>query len=155
MYGPFIQWIDRIVFHLENIAIIIKKETKAISSSHPLFLESMKKGSKTKQIPGTNITQENINIFLLEIEKFRDIEETLEKVCSENPIDPQKTKGWMKASIKLINPNTVIRVRPMRYSPQDREEFLKQIKELLKMNLIIESKSPHMSLTFLVENEAE
>ena len=83
----------------------------------------MKKVSKTKEIPGTNITQKNLNIFLLEIEKFRDIEETLEKVCSENPIDPQKTKGWMKASIKLINPNTVVRVRPMRYSSQDREEF--------------------------------
>ena len=43
----------------------------------------------------------------------------------------------------------------MRYSPQDREEFSKQIKELLRMNLIIESKSPHMSPAFLVENEAE
>ncbi|KAD4982759.1 hypothetical protein E3N88_19430 [Mikania micrantha] len=43
----------------------------------------------------------------------------------------------------------------MKYSPQDREEFSKQIKELLDLELIIPSKSPHMSPAFLVENEAE
>ncbi|GJS41983.1 Orf y [Tanacetum coccineum] len=117
----------------------------------------MKKDSKIKQIPGTNISQENIkgcNIFL-QINKYKIIEEILDKVCSENPIDPQKTKGWMKASIKLIDPNTVVRVKPMCYSPQDRIEFTKQINELLDMKLIIQSKSPHMSPAFLVENEAE
>ncbi|GJZ86426.1 hypothetical protein Tco_0658036 [Tanacetum coccineum] len=61
----------------------------------------------------------------------------------------------MKATIKLIDPNTVIRVKPMCYSPQDRIEFTKQINELLDMKLIIQSKSPHMSPAFLVENEAE
>ncbi|GKC16358.1 hypothetical protein Tco_1013140 [Tanacetum coccineum] len=117
----------------------------------------MKKDSKIKQIPGTNISQENIkgcNIFL-QINKYKIIEEILDKVCSENPIDPQKTKGWMKATIKLIDPNTVIRVKPMCYSPQDRIEFTKQINELLNMKLIVQSKSPHMSPAFLVENEAE
>ncbi|GJZ48144.1 Orf y [Tanacetum coccineum] len=117
----------------------------------------MKKDSKIKQIPGTNISQENIkgcNIFL-QISKYKIIEEILDKVCSENPIDPQKTKGWMKATIKLIDPNTVVRVKPMCYSPQDRIEFTKQINELLDMKLIVQSKSPHMSPAFLVENEAE
>nr|GFA14124.1 TPA: orf y [Tanacetum cinerariifolium] len=118
----------------------------------------MKKDSKIRQIPGTNISQENIkgynNIFL-QINKYKIIEEILDTVCSENPIDPQKTKGWMKASIKLIEPNTIVRVKPMCYSPQDRIEFTKQIKELLEMKLIIQSKSPHMSPAFLVENEAE
>nr|GFB08956.1 TPA: orf y [Tanacetum cinerariifolium] len=117
----------------------------------------MKKDSKIKQIPGTNISQENIkgcNIFL-QINKYKIIEGILDKVCSENPIDPQKTKGWMKASIKLIDPNTVVRVKPMCYSPQDRIEFTRQINELLAMKLIIQSKSPHMSPAFLVENEAE
>ncbi|GJS49739.1 zinc finger, CCHC-type containing protein [Tanacetum coccineum] len=61
----------------------------------------------------------------------------------------------MKATIKLIDPNTVIRVKPMCYSPQDRIEFTKQINELLNMKLIVQSKSPHMSPAFLVENEAE
>nr|GFD05472.1 retrotransposon protein, putative, Ty3-gypsy subclass [Tanacetum cinerariifolium] len=60
----------------------------------------------------------------------------------------------MKASIKLIDPNTVVRVKPMCYSPQDKIEFTKQINELLEIKLIIQSKSPHMSPAFLVENEA-
>ncbi|GJR81735.1 Orf y [Tanacetum coccineum] len=157
LFGPFVQWIDRIAFHLNDELIIIKKVTKAFSQGQPNFLESMKKDSKIKQIPGTNISQENIkgcNIFL-QINKYKIIEEILDKVCSENPIDPQKTKGWMKATIKLIDPNTVIRVKPMCYSPQDRIEFTKQINELLDMKLIIQSKSPHMSPAFLVENEAE
>ncbi|GKA55564.1 hypothetical protein Tco_0754636 [Tanacetum coccineum] len=152
-----VQWIDRIVFHLNDELIIIKKVTKAFSQGQPKFLESMKKDSKIKQIPGTNISQENIkgcNIFL-QINKYKIIEEILDKVCSENPIDPQKTKGWMKASIKLIDPNTVVRVKTYVNSPQDRIEFTKQINELLDMKLIIQSKSPHMSPAFLVENEAE
>ncbi|GJR57968.1 Orf y [Tanacetum coccineum] len=135
LFGPFVQWIDRIAFHLNDELIIIKKVTKAFSQGQPNFLESMKKDSKIKQIPGTNISQENIkgcNIFL-QINKYKIIEEILDKVCSENPIDPQKTKGWMKATIKLIDPNTVIRVKPMCYSPQDRIEFTKQINELLNM----------------------
>jgi len=138
--------------------ILIKKVTKAFQVGKPGFLESMKKDSKIKQIPGTNITQEVIKPderYFLEIQKYQKIEDLLEKVCSENPIDPEKSKNWMKASIKLIDPKVIIRVKPMKYSPQDREEFSKQIKELLDLKLIIPSKSPHMSPAFLVENEAE
>lgn len=61
----------------------------------------------------------------------------------------------MKAEIKLINPKTVVKVKPMIYSPKDRAEFATQIKELLGMKIIIPSKSPHMSPAFLVEKEAE
>nr|KAJ0189911.1 hypothetical protein LSAT_V11C800453960 [Lactuca sativa] len=158
VYGPFIQWIDRIAFHLNNDMVIIKKVTEAYSKGKPGCLETQEKGSKEKQIPGTNITHEEINkerIISIQTTRFKQIEDLLEKVCSENPIDPNKTKGWMKASIKLIDPKTVIREKPMVYSVQDREEFSKQIKELLDMRLIIESKSPHMSPAFLVNKEAE
>ena len=61
----------------------------------------------------------------------------------------------MKAAIKLHNPKDICRVKPMKYSPQDVEEFSKQIKELLEMKVIVPSKSAHMSPSFLVENEAE
>nr|AEB54984.1 polyprotein [Dahlia mosaic virus D10] len=157
LYGPFTQWIDRISFHLNEEMILIKKITKAFQIGKTGFLESMKKDSKAKQIPGTNITQEVIKPerFFLEIQKYQKIEELLEKVCSENPIDPEKSNYWMNASIELIDPKTVIREKPMKYSPQDREEFSKQIKELLDLKIIIPSKSPHMSPAFLVENEAE
>ncbi|KAL7615228.1 hypothetical protein Lser_V15G09483 [Lactuca serriola] len=133
-------------------------KAEAYSKGKPGFLETQEKGSKEKQIPGTNITHEEINkerIISIQTTRFKQIEDLLEKVCSENPIDPNKTKGWMKASIKLIDPKTVIREKPMVYSLQDREEFSKQIKELLDMRLIIESKSPHMSPAFLVNKEAE
>ena len=43
----------------------------------------------------------------------------------------------------------------MLYSPDDRKEFEIQIKELLNLGIIVPSKSPHSSLAFLVENEAE
>ncbi|XP_022025011.1 uncharacterized protein LOC110925365 [Helianthus annuus] len=158
LYGPFTQWLDRVSFHLNQEMILIKKVTKAFQIEKPNFLESMKKDSKIKQIPGTNIAREVIKverIFLVEIQKFQKIEELLEKVCLGNPINSEKSKKWMKASIELIDPKTVIRVKPMKYSPQDREEFNKQIKELLDLKLVIPSKSPHMSPAFLVENEAE
>ncbi|CAH1450665.1 unnamed protein product [Lactuca virosa] len=149
---------DRIAFHLNNDMVIVKKVTEAFSKGKPSFLETQKKGSKEKQILGTNITQERIigeRIVSVQTTIFKQIEDLLEKVCSENPIDPEKTKGWMKASIKLINPKTIVREKPMVYSPQDREEFSKQIKELLDMRLIKESKSPHTSPAFLVNKEAE
>ncbi|GJR74663.1 Orf y [Tanacetum coccineum] len=114
LFGPFVQWIDRIAFHLNDELIIIKKVTKAFSQGQPNFLESMKKDSKIKQIPGTNISQENIkgcNIFL-QINKYKIIEEILDKVCSENPIDPQKTKDD-EDTIETNDPNTVLSVKPM------------------------------------------
>lgn len=61
----------------------------------------------------------------------------------------------MKAKITLKDPKTIVRVKPMKYSPQDRIEFTKQINELLALGLITASKSPHMSPAFLVENAAE
>ena len=108
--------------------VIVKKVTEAYSRGKPGFLETQEKGSKEKQIPSTNITHEEISgerLISMQTTKFKQIENLLENVCSENPIDPEKTKGWMKASIKLINPNTVVREKPMVYSLQDREEFSK------------------------------
>ncbi|AAM53128.1 ORFV [Mirabilis mosaic virus] len=161
-YQPFIQWVDHIAFHIkennEEKRVLIPKVRIAMRKGHPGFLEAMRKGSGKKPVPGTNITQEVIDDEekgFIEISKFREIEQLLEKVCSENPIDPEKSKGWMKAEIKLIKPETVVRVKPMVYSPEDRKEFEIQIKELLDLKVIIPSKSQHMSPAFLVEKEAE
>lgn len=43
----------------------------------------------------------------------------------------------------------------MRYTAEDREEFAKQISDLLKQRLIRPSISPHSSPAFLVRNHAE
>ena len=43
----------------------------------------------------------------------------------------------------------------MRYGQEDRQEFDKQIKELLELKIIWESKSPHSTPDFMVRNHAE
>ena len=50
----------------------------------------------------------------------------------------------------MIDPNKVIKVRPMIYSQEDIEDFKIQINELMQMNLIRENKSPHSSPAFMV-----
>lgn len=126
----------------------------------------MKKHSRIEKPAPINITPEKIeeihtfkeggeDIYLADLKKFGEIEQLLEKFCSENPLDPEKTKKWMKASIKLKEAGTYVQVKPMVYSPLDRKEFTIQINELLKMKLIEPSNSPFMSPAFLVENEAE
>nr|WNH14479.1 reverse transcriptase [Physostegia virginiana caulimovirus 2] len=157
-YCPFVQTLDKIAFTLGKETIWIPKVTKALAVADDKFLESYKKYSKIQPKLGTNIWKEDIHSqdrYFLAIEKYQLIERLLDEVCSENPIDPKKSKNWMKASIKLINPDTVIKVKPMRYSPKDRDEFDVQIKELLDLGVIIPSMSPHQSPAFLVENEAE
>ena len=175
-YKPFIQLDDkRIIFTLNGEPVWVKKVTQANRVGFPRFLESKKKNSKIKPVTPINISQNKIQFlergrdmllkyqemnFALtnlsqDIDKKSKIKQLLEKVCSDNPLDPKKTKNWMKASIRLNNPKDICRVKPMKYSPQDVEEFAVQIKELLEMKVIIPSKSAHMSPAFLVENEAE
>ena len=55
----------------------------------------------------------------------------------------------------MIDPDKVIRVRPMIYSQEDIEDFRIQINELIQLNLIRESKSPHSSPAFMVRKHSE
>ena len=55
----------------------------------------------------------------------------------------------------MIDLDKVIRVRPMIYSQDDIEDFKIQINELMQMNLIRESKSPHSSPTFMERKYSE
>lgn len=175
LHEPFVQFTDRIIIHKNGEAVTIGKVFKAFYHGKPGFLDSMKKNSK-KPVPAPlNITPAKIEefetlklqilkrgreivnsrLFSIQQDHLSKINALLDKVCSENPIDPEKSKRWMTASIKLKDPNTVVRVKPMQYNPEDRIEFSKQIKELLDLKIIIPSKSPHQSPAFLVENEAE
>ena len=43
----------------------------------------------------------------------------------------------------------------MRYRQEDRLEFDKQLRELLKLKIIQESRSPHSSLIFMVRDHAK
>ena len=83
------------------------------------------------------------------------IETKLDAVCSDNPLDLRISKQTFRASIRLSDPSTKIKVAPMQYTKEDREEFSKQIKELLDAKLIQPSKSPHFSPSFLVNKHSE
>lgn len=175
LYEPLIQFTDRIILTNENEAVHITKVKKdAMQHGFPGFLESMRKQSKVKQPTPVNIAADRIERIsseggsfrfreekqlqqqlLITQERMHKIEELLDRVCSENPLDPQKSKQWMKASIKLSDPTKVVKVKPMKYSPMDREDFEKQIQELLDLKVIRPSKSPHQAPAFLVNNEAE
>ncbi|AAW56089.1 polyprotein [Horseradish latent virus] len=165
-YSPFIQFTGHIVFTMKDqYQVPITKLRRAFKRGIPGFLESMKKRSTAQQPEPLNIsTNKTVSLsrgrrfgekLRITQERMVKIEELLEKVCSENPLDPEKSKGWMQASIKLSDPTKVIKVKPMKYSPMDREEFEKQIQELLDLKVIRPSKSPHMAPAFLVNNEAE
>ena len=55
----------------------------------------------------------------------------------------------------MIDPDKVIRVKPMIYSQEGIKDFKIQINELMQMNLIRESKSPHSSPAFIVIKHSE
>ena len=55
----------------------------------------------------------------------------------------------------MIDADKVIRVRPMIYSQEDIEDFKIQINELMQINIIRESKSPHGSPAFMVRKHSE
>ena len=81
-------------------------------------------------------------------------EQLLKELCFDNPLK-FRDKDKTFAKITLLNLNTIIRVKQMVYTHQDIQEFDKQIKELLNKGLIRNSKSPHISLAFIVGNHAE
>ncbi|CAH1439847.1 unnamed protein product, partial [Lactuca virosa] len=89
----------------------IKINKKPIAKENQVFLKLKKKALK-KTNSGTNITQEGINkerIISTQTTRFKQIEDLLEKVCSENPIDPDKTKGWMKLQLSSLSQKDYIK----------------------------------------------
>lgn len=182
-YRPFIQDLEHIVLHTleEKEPVHISKVRKAFKIADSNFLEYYRKRKRgevniDKPKP-TNISSESIvnhpydiylqeletghlieedeKIFITNLEQSSKIEKLLDQCCSENPMDAKIVKNPMTSSIILTEPSKVIRVRPMSYTPQDREEFSKQIKELLDLGVIEPSTSPHSSPAFLVENHSE
>lgn len=129
---------------------VIKQETISLLTPCGKWIV-LKRIVPVKSISINNIrTERQTNLELLK-KKYL---EALKINFGEHPM-----KLWEKekiyAEIKLINPNEIIRNRPIRYSPTDQKELEIQIKELLTLGLIKESKSPHSSPAFLVRNHNE
>ncbi|KAG6776218.1 hypothetical protein POTOM_019724 [Populus tomentosa] len=171
LYEPFAQWGKIIIFHHEGQTVVCPKITKAYHRGQPGFLDSQRHGSNSKIPEPENIVQnldfdqkslgESINIltpvedFLLNLMSISTIEDKLKNVCSDNPLDNNISKYRFRAHIELVDKSTKIKVPPMQYTAPDRDEFAKQIQELLDAGLIEPSKSPHFSPAFLVNKHSE
>lgn len=175
LYQPFIQTIDKITFHYQKTSVSTKIMHYALRIASKGFIESLKKqkrgdkaiiSSAFKTFNPQNIVsiqcsnsesseETEINDFIFSITEFNKIEELLDRASGENPIDPDKNTNGELAEIVLKDQNKVIRVKPMAYTPTDREELSNQVKELLQLKVIRPSKSPHSSPCFLVRNHSE
>ncbi|UME39644.1 reverse transcriptase [Pueraria virus A] len=177
LYEPFAQYKDTITFHHNGTAVSIKKVTKAYFHGQPGFLDSKRVGTQLPTPIPENITPTKdcvSAIFSSGGEKgtldtlddiqdndfhiynsLIDLENLLTDVCSEHPQDPRINQGRFEARIELIDPSTVVKVKPMQYTPENRVEFGKQITELLELGVICKSKSPHFSPAFLVMKHSE
>ena len=76
--------------------------------------------------------------------------EKLKEIFSNDPLKySEKTKIYCK--LEMIDPDKIIKVRPMTYSQEDIEDFKIQILKLI----VNESRSPHSSLAFMVRKHSE
>ena len=89
-----------------------------------------------ENISKNQITQLEIIIFT--IDKVKIINEQLELLYNENPL-----QGWekhkMKVKIELIDENSIITQKSLKYNFDDLKEFKIHIDELLENNYIQES----------------
>lgn len=63
LYGPFAQFTDRIIFHLNDVPIVIGKIKAAYNKGQKGFLESMNFFSKTPQPQPINISTDKIQLL--------------------------------------------------------------------------------------------
>ena len=94
-----------------------------------------------------NINKKQISqleIIIFTIDKVKIINEQLEQLYNEDPL-----QGWekhkTKVKIELIDENSIITQKPLKYNFDDLMEFKIHIDELLENNYIQESNSKHTS----------
>ena len=85
---------------------------------------------------------------------IENIKDKLKQCYTSNPLQFWD-KNQITAKLEMKDKDKEIRVKPMRYNPEDQKEFRSQIKELLDLKLIRASHSPHSSPAFLVRKHAE
>lgn len=168
LYRPFIQDLREISITnnlnpKKKVQVITNIVEHAYRLAQPGFTDQYKKqnrGEVTKLKKPTQIMQIEVeinitdNIYLQQITQLDVVKQRLLAVCSENPIGKTNTNTEL-AELILKDPTKVIRVKPMSYTPVDREIFAGQIREMLEQGVIRQSTSPHCSPAFLVENESE
>ena len=95
------------------------------------------------------------NIRLLhKLDLSTQLQKKLESLYVDNPLQFWDNNK-IYATLKLKDPNKIIRVKPMRHNELDIKEFQQQLNELSNLKLIRPCKSPHSSPTFMVRNRNE
>lgn len=174
----FLQKFDKVIFDMKAFQILFKtpchhlistrRIRRAYGRNFPIMFKQRKKhddiGYQDKPIlekgklllkcqKMENLLDYQVNLRKLD-NKIEDIKERLNKCYTDNPL-----KFWNKnqimAKLEMKDKDKEIRVKPMRYNPEDQKEFQVQIKELLDNKLIRPSHSPHSSPAFLVRKHAE
>ncbi|CAC16945.1 putative reverse transcriptase [Soybean chlorotic mottle virus] len=142
LYQPFIQRLETIELRWKNLNN--PKESQMISTKILTKNEVLK------------LSFEKIHICLEKYLFFKTIEEQLEEVCSEHPLDETKNKNGLLIEIRLKDPLQEINVtNRIPYTIRDVQEFKEECEDLLKKGLIRESQSPHSAPAFYVENHNE
>ncbi|KAJ9558185.1 hypothetical protein OSB04_012799 [Centaurea solstitialis] len=113
---------------------------------------AVKAAGKYKQEGKTYVVQDGDIIFF----KFNVSGggKKLKQCYTENPLQFWD-KNQITAKLEIKDKEKEIRVKPMRYNPEDQKEFMIQTKELLDLKLIRISHSPHSSPAFMVRKHSE
>lgn len=145
LYEPFIQRKNIVQLGWKNLSN--PSEKKLIST------EIITRNEIVKMITERfSLIQGTISSILF----YKTIEQELEEVCSDHPLDELKNTNSELIEIKLKDPLAEINI-PNRipYTIRDVEEFQTECKDLLEKGLIRPSKSPHSAPAFYVENHNE
>ncbi|KAJ9546329.1 hypothetical protein OSB04_018872 [Centaurea solstitialis] len=95
-----------------------------------------------------NVLDYQVNLRRLDLD-IEDIKQRLKQCYTENPLQFWD-KNQITAKLEMKDKEKEIRVKPMRYNPEDQKEFMIQTKELLDLKLIRISHSPHSSPAFMI-----
>lgn len=179
-YHPFIQDLDFVSFtKLNGQTVKTKIIHYALKIANEGFINSLKRRKRgdlyhrkrifqpvniAVQIDSKESLSESIELdeelctdeqtFINELTWHSEIMELLKKASAESPLSDKNT-STERADIKLKDPDKVIRVKGIAYTPDNAIEINKQIQELLDLKVIKKSRSPHSSPCFLVNNHNE
>ena len=129
-----------------------KRENNKQRKSVEWIKGSEKINQEMENINNKQISQLEIIIFT--IDKVKIINEQLEQLYNEDPL-----QGWekhkTKVKIELIDENSIITQKPLKYNCDDLKEFKIHIDEQLENNYIQESNSKYTNPTFIVIKHSE
>ncbi|KAJ9536290.1 hypothetical protein OSB04_un000538 [Centaurea solstitialis] len=156
----------RIAIQIQNILLLKmnNSDIASTSSSNPRTAQRGDIGYTSKPIfskgiplltyqSNENVLDYQVNLRRLDLD-IEDIKQRLKQCYTENPLQFWD-KNQITAKLEMKDKEKEIRVKPMRYNPEDQKEFMIQTKELLDLKLIRISHSPHSSPAFMVRKHSE